>query len=139
MNIDEMRVRKYLNDIKKNSSELRSLIENDELVPNTLSMKAAKYMLVELAEAISGVLQHILAREKGIAVSGYVDTIIKARDAKIISEKLFERFKPFFDFRNSLIHRYWIIDDEILRKNILEGINDFDELTKEIEQYFNCT
>ena len=72
----------------------------------SIELKAAKYILIELAEAMSNTLQHILAKQKGIAVSGYIDTIVKGRKEGIISEGLFEKLKPFFDFRNSLVHRY---------------------------------
>ena len=37
--------------------------------------QAAKYILIELAEAMSNTIQHFLARDKGIGVSGYVDAI----------------------------------------------------------------
>jgi uncharacterized protein YutE (UPF0331/DUF86 family) len=46
-----------------------------------------------------------------------------------------QRLKPFFDFRNSLIHRYWIIDDQRLISNIQSGRNDFDRFLEEIETY----
>ena len=43
--------------------------------------------------------------------------------------------KPFFDFRNSLIHRYWSIDDDRLIENIKNGRDDFDRFVEEIETY----
>ena len=84
---------------------------------------------------MSNTIQHILAKEKGIAVSGYIDTVVKAHDNGIISDDLFQRLKPFFDFRNSLIHRYWIIDDQRLILNIHSGRDDFDQFLEEIEAY----
>lgn len=137
MNIDTTKIKSYLIEIQKNSTELRVLIDNNQLVPNSVPMKAAKYMLIEIAEAISNILQHILARQKGIAVSGYIDTIIKAKEHNIISDNLFKQLKPFFDFRNSLIHRYWIIDDSLLIDNIIHGIDDFDTFIREIERYLS--
>ena len=47
----------------------------------------------------------------------------------------FQRLKPFFDFRNSLIHRYWSIDDARLIENIKNGRDDFDRFVEEIETY----
>jgi uncharacterized protein YutE (UPF0331/DUF86 family) len=70
-----------------------------------MELKAAKYLLIELAEAMSNCLQHLLAKEKGIAVNGYVDTIAKGCKEGFLSEELFAKLKPLFDFRNSLIHR----------------------------------
>jgi uncharacterized protein YutE (UPF0331/DUF86 family) len=108
---DPIRIKRYLAEIRRNSLELNQLIDQNELSANSVPLKAAKYILIELAEAISNAIQHILAKDKGIAVSGYIDAILKGHENGILSEDLFQRLKPFFDFRNSLIHRYSTVDD----------------------------
>ena len=135
MKIDTTRINSYLSEIKKCSRELNQLIDQNDLSPNSISMKAAKYTLIELAEAMSNTVQHILAKGMGIAVSGYIDAISKSHDNGLISKTLFNKLKPFFDFRNSLIHRYWIIDDNQLKQNIIEGRDDFELFITEIETY----
>jgi uncharacterized protein YutE (UPF0331/DUF86 family) len=135
MKIDIVRVKKYLADIVRSANDLKKIIEQNSLAPGSIELKAAKYILIELAEAMSNTLQHVLARQKGIAVSGYIDTIVKGNKEGIISEELFQKLKPFFDFRNSLVHRYWIIDDEKLVTNIQTGQNDFDQFAEELENY----
>ena len=131
--IDIIRMKRLLTEIRRSSSELKQLVEDNTLYPGSVPLKAAKYLLIELAEAMSNTLQHILAKEKGIAVSGYIDTIVKAQEHGVISKELFEKLKPFFDFRNSLVHRYWEVDDTHLIRNILEGQRDFDRFVEEIE------
>jgi len=133
MKIDPIRVKQYLAEIRNNSLELNLLIEQNELKPDSVSLKAAKYLLIELAEAMTNTIQHILAKDKGIAVSGYIDTILKGHDNGLISDNLFQKLKPFFDFRNSLIHRYWTIDDNRLIDNIFKGKSDFEQFIVEIE------
>jgi uncharacterized protein YutE (UPF0331/DUF86 family) len=135
MKIDPVRIKSYLSEIRRNSTGLQELIDNNELAPDSVPLKAAKYILIELAEAMSNVIQHILAKGKGIAVSGYIDAVVKAHDNGIISQDLFQRLKPFFDFRNSLIHRYWIVDDQRLITNIQNGRDDFDRFIEEIEAH----
>ena len=135
MKIDRIRLARYLSEIIKSSNELKELIEKNSLEPESIELKAAKYLLIELAESISNVLQHILAKGKGTPVSGYIDTIVKGNKAGIISKDLFDRLKPFMDFRNSLVHRYWIIDDSKLIQNILDGHGDFIQFADEIERY----
>lgn len=137
MKIDPTRIKSYLAEIRRNSSELCELVDQNELAPNSLPLKAAKYILIELAEAMSNTIQHVLAKEKGVAVSGYIDTIVKGREHGILSEELFQRLKPFFDFRNSLIHRYWTIDENLLIENIKKGKDDFDRFIEEVETYLN--
>jgi uncharacterized protein YutE (UPF0331/DUF86 family) len=133
MKLDFVRIKSYLFEITRSSVELRTLVDQNDLKPDSIPLKAAKYLLIELAEAMSNVLQHLLAREKGIAVSGYIDGIAKAKEYGLISEGLFERLKPFFDFRNSLVHRYWVIDDSRLIENILSGRTDFEQFVDEVE------
>jgi len=135
MKLNRERINQYLIEITKSGSDLKKLIVENRLLPESVELKAAKYILIELAEAISNTLQHILAKEKGIPVSGYIDTIVKGYETGIISKELFNQLKPFMDFRNSLIHRYWKIDDDLLIKNILEGHKDFFEFINEIEKY----
>ena len=135
MKIDQSRIRKYLLEISLNSEELKQLIEKNQIKPGSIELKAVKYTLIELAEAISNVLQHLLAKIKGIPVYGYIDTITKSEKQGIISKTLFQKLKPFFDFRNSLIHRYWIMKDDLIIKNVKDGKNDFDLFVNEIETY----
>jgi len=135
---DKIRVKRYFTEIRKNGLDLNQLIDSKELLPGSIPLKAAKYILIELAEAMSNTIQHILARDKGIAVSGYIDTILKAYENGLVSENLFQRLKPFFDFRNSLIHRYWTISDARLVENIFQGRKDFDLFIEEIEAYTNA-
>ncbi len=135
MKTDPIRIKSYFAEIRKNSSELNQLIDQNELRAESLPLKAAKYLLIELAEAMSNTIQHILAKEKGVAVSGYIDSVVKAHQHGLISADMFQRLKPFFDFRNSLIHRYWSIDDDRLIENIKNGRDDFDRFVEEIESY----
>ena len=135
MKVDSVRLKKYLADIVRSANELKKIIEQNSLEPGTIELKAAKYILIELAEAMSNTLQHVLAKQKGIAVSGYIDTIVKGRKEGIISEGLFQKLKPFLDFRHSLVHRYWIIDEEKLIANIEAGRDDFDQFAEELENY----
>ena len=135
MKVDQVRIKGYISEIRRNSLSLRQLIDDNQLVPDSIPLRAAKYILIELAEAMSNTIQHILAKKMGVPVSGYIDTIVKAHENGIISKDLFNRLKPFFDFRNSLIHRYWIVDDQQLIANIKSGRDDFDQFNEEIEAY----
>lgn len=137
MKIDEIRIQMYLSEIRRNGLALRDLLERNELVPDSVALKAAKYILIELAEAMSNTIQHLLAKDKGVAVSGYVDAVVKAFENGLVDKDLFDRLKPFFDFRNSLVHRYWRIDDRRLIDNIRDGKDDFDLFISQVESYLD--
>jgi uncharacterized protein YutE (UPF0331/DUF86 family) len=100
-----------------------------------MAYKGLKYSLVEIAEAIANTLTHILAKDRGVMVSGYIDTVIKPKENRIISENLYNKIKPFMDFRNSLIHRYWVISDDKLLELTRKNYKDFENFIREIENY----
>ncbi|MEW6327330.1 MAG: HepT-like ribonuclease domain-containing protein [Thermodesulfobacteriota bacterium] len=138
MQVDERRIKKYLYDILSNIRDIESLLKehgDDEILGYKHFLKSLKYSLVEISEAISLVLQHILAKHYGLPVKGYIDTIEKASDAGIISPELSASLRPFFDFRNSLVHRYWIIDDRKLLANCRLGYKDFSAFIEAIEGF----
>jgi uncharacterized protein YutE (UPF0331/DUF86 family) len=109
MKIDIERIHRYLAEIKARHHEIEGLLlrnTDPEILKEPWVLKGLKYTLVEIAEAMANTLQHILAKDMGEPVTGYVETIIRAGQTKVISEPLPKKIKPFFDFRNSLIHRY---------------------------------
>ncbi len=89
-------------------------IEKSDFLADSKCPLALKYLLIESVEAITDVCQHLLARTKGVPCDGYVDCIVKTGREGIIMASLANKLRKLADLRNSLIHRYWIIDDEQL-------------------------
>lgn len=52
MNIDKARVNRFLMEIKRTGSDLNGLTRQNNLKPDSIELKAAKYMPVEMAGAI---------------------------------------------------------------------------------------
>lgn len=94
-----------------------------------------KYLLIEAVEAITDVCQHILAKTKGVVCDGYVDCILKAGNNEIISSELSNKLRRLADLRNSLIHRYWIINDEELYKVSKDNIGDLHDFVEQIDAF----
>lgn len=141
MKLDIKRIQNYLLDIKSRAIEIEGLFHEytaEELLAQPWLIKGLKYLLIELAEIMANALTHILTRDKGEAVTGYVETIVRAGEAGIISKSLSSKLKPFFDFRNSLIHRYWIISDDKLIILVQKNYKDFLNFIDEIEKYLRA-
>lgn len=139
MEIDIKRLNQYLYEIKENTDELKTILKEyskEEILSDKISIKAIKYILIEIAEAVALVLQHILAKGYGMPVKGYIDTIRKAHEKEIIDSGLYESLKPFFDFRNTLIHRYWEIKDEIIIQNLYNEYIKFYDFIDTIRSRF---
>jgi len=138
MKIDIEKIQQYLSEIKTRHREIEELLlknSDAEILKEPWVLKGLKYSLIEIAEAMANTLQHILAKDMGEPVVGYVETIIRAGEMNILPESLSQKIKPFFDFRNSLIHRYWFISDEKLLSLVRENRNDFISFIEAIEVY----
>ncbi|MBI5529666.1 MAG: DUF86 domain-containing protein [Deltaproteobacteria bacterium] len=138
MNIDKERLLTHLYDVKRNALDLEktfSARDDAAILADDVLLKAIKYVLIETAEAVANALQHVLAKGLGTPVSGYLDTLAHARSAGVISEELFLSLKPFFEFRNALIHRYWTMDDALIVRNARQGHGDFMAFIEAVEKF----
>jgi len=114
---------------------LEILLSNDEqLLKDSVRLNALKYSMIVCAEVIGNTLQHILAKQYKTAIDGYQSLIAKSREKGILKETLFQRLKPFFDFRNMLVHRYWRIDNQVFISNLRQGIHDILEFKDVIQK-----
>jgi uncharacterized protein YutE (UPF0331/DUF86 family) len=138
MKIDTEKIQTYLLEIKARHYEIEELLSTKsdiEILKEPWVLKGVKYTLIEIAEAMANILQHILAKDMGQPVTGYVETLALARETKILPEALSKKMRPFFDFRNALIHRYWFISDEKLLALVRENKNDFLSFIDAVEKY----
>jgi uncharacterized protein YutE (UPF0331/DUF86 family) len=138
MKIDTEKIQQYLLEIKARHREIEELLlknSDAEILEELWVLKGLKYTLIEIAEAMANLLQHILAKDMGEPVVGYIETIIRAGETGILPKSLSKKLKPFFDFRNSLIHRYWFISDEKLLSLVRENKTDFISFIEAIENY----
>ncbi len=138
MKIDKERIQNYLQDIKYRTNEIEKLTaqySDNEIISQVWILRGLKYLLIEVAEIMANTLIHILAKSIGIGVSGYIETILKAGESKIISKNLIDKLKPIFDFRNSLVHRYWTVSDEALLSLVRKNHRLFLEFIDEVEKY----
>lgn len=135
--IDLNRLRKDREDILSVKEQIDWIVSfpKEEFIAERRNPLSLKYLLIEAVEAISDICQHVLAKTRGIACSGYVDCIIKAGSYGLISPGLSNKLKRLADLRNSLIHRYWIIRDEELYDITKENKEDLVDFVKEIENW----
>lgn len=135
MKIDKLRIKRFLAEIKNDTQEIESFLK--ESFEDKRTIKAIRYNLIEIVEAQANILQHILSKDRGLPSSGYLETVELAQKEKIITLSTYKSLKPFFEFRNTLVHRYWTIEDKILIKNVKENYQKFFNFIKEIEHYVN--
>ncbi len=136
--LDLERISKNLQDIFREVDEIEKVFlrkDIEKILENSLVLKAFKYSVIAINEAIANTLQHILAKHFSVSISGYAECLEKAFLYQIISEDLFKSLSPFVRFRNMLVHRYWIVNDEIFLRNLKEGLEDFRKFQLEIREW----
>jgi uncharacterized protein YutE (UPF0331/DUF86 family) len=133
MKVDKIRIEKFLLEIKQDIRELEDFLKRD--LKDKMTINAIRYNLVEMVEASCNILQHILAKDKGIASGGYLETIERAKENNIITTLIYKPVRIFFEFRNALIHRYWQIGDELLLKQTKTNYKVFYKFIEGIEKY----
>ena len=137
MSEPEDRVSKGLADILSSKNQIKEILSPgvEAFLNDPKSPLALKYLLIEAVEAISDVCQHLLAKSRGVACNGYVDCILKAGTNGIIQEGLSRKLRKLADLRNSLIHRYWIIDDRELFNLCLSNLEDLSDFASQVSVF----
>jgi uncharacterized protein YutE (UPF0331/DUF86 family) len=136
--IDIDRIEEYLNDITTEVFDVKSILNkpDEQVLQDRHLIKSLKYSTIVIAESIGSLFQHILAKKHSVAVRGYTEAFVKAKEYRIVSPELIERLLPFARFRNMLVHQYWRVKDQLFLKNIREGIQDFETFVKKINELY---
>jgi uncharacterized protein YutE (UPF0331/DUF86 family) len=137
--LDLKRIDSYLQQIVTEVADLENILAlpDGQIVSDRAKLKSLKYSVIVIAEAMTGALQHFLAKKRSVAVDGYADALMKSAQHKVVDEELLGRLRPFFVFRNMLVHQYWRVQDETFLDNLRAGLNDFREFARQIRQDLN--
>jgi uncharacterized protein YutE (UPF0331/DUF86 family) len=136
--IDSRRINYFLRDIEEELDYLEDIIQNglDDYLRSKDRTKGTRYSLIILTEAILNICQHILAKDRRVAVTGYKDTFRKAGEYSIINKSLSERLMSLASLRNEfLTHGYWKCDDRKLFNLVSENIGDIKAFIDNIKDY----
>jgi len=137
--LDPKRIDSYLQQIVTEVVDLEKflVLPDGQIVSDKAKLKSLKYSVIVIAEAMTGTLQHILAKKHSVAVDGYSDALMKSVQHNVVDEELLARLRPFFVFRNMLVHQYRKVQDETFLKNLRAGLSDFHEFARQIRRDLN--
>jgi uncharacterized protein YutE (UPF0331/DUF86 family) len=137
--LDPKRIDSYLQQIVTEVVDLEKflVLPDGQIVSDKAKLKSLKYSVIVIAEAMTGALQHILAKKHSVAVDGYSDALMKSVQHNVVDEELLARLRPFFVFRNMLVHQYRKVQDETFLKNLRAGLSDFREFARQIRRDLN--
>lgn len=134
--LDKDKIMQYEAEIKEAQTFLgeMTLEDVDKFVLNPMKIKAMRYTLITLVEAICNLCRHILAKKTHTVVEEYMETILKMKEKGFLSEEIADRLIPLTKLRHQLIHGYWKTDDRRLFTETRESLKTIDQFLSEIDQ-----
>lgn len=136
--IDKDRSEQYLTEIKESMSVLKALTSAgsaDDFMEDQMKIRAMKYTIVVMVEAMCNLFRHILAKRWQTVVEEYMDAVIKIREKGGLSRETSERLIPLTKLRHQLIHGYWKTDDRRLFEETKNNLDAIENLLSEIKLF----
>lgn len=90
---------------------------------------ATRYLIIQLVEAASSICLHILLNMYNEKPEGFPECFTRLAGKGLISKDLAAKLSSAARLRNLIVHRYWIIKDEIVYENVKGGLKDFEDFT----------
>ena len=111
--LDRDKIYQYQAEIKEAREVLARIVSEDvdQYLRDPFKIRAMKYTLIVLVEAISNLCRHILAKKAQTAVEEYMEAILKMKEAGLLSKSVADQLIPLTKLRHQLIHGYWKTDD----------------------------
>lgn len=136
--IDRERADHYLVEIKESLAVLKDITTGsgvEGFVEDTMKVRAMKYTIVVMVEAICNLFRHILAKRFHEVVEEYMEAVIKMREKGILSKEISEKLIPLTKLRHQLIHGYWKTDDRRLFEETRDNLDVIETLVTEMKVF----
>ncbi|MGQ9695163.1 MAG: type VII toxin-antitoxin system HepT family RNase toxin [Thermodesulfobacteriota bacterium] len=134
--IDKEKVKQYEAEIKEALNVLTQITSSDmeDFIRDDMKIRAMKYTIIVLAEAICNLNRHILAKKAWLVVEEYIEAILKMQEKGFLSQEIANSLIPLIKLRHQLIHGYWKTDDRRLFAETKNNLNTVNLFIKAIEK-----
>jgi len=106
-----------------------------EYLEEKKNIYSGRYLLQISIEICINIGNHIISTGKLGLPKEYAETFRILLKEKIIPDNLTNKLILMTKFRNRIVHLYWDIDDEFVKKIIKENLEDFYLFQKAIRSY----
>jgi len=118
--------------------DLKFCRELGKLNLNEFSYKeqqAAKYTLLEIAEACIDIANHIIASKGFRRAEEYSDLFQILLENNILPESLSSKLSSMAKMRNVLVHRYAEVDSKRLLESVKSDVGDAEQFMRHIAKF----
>lgn len=96
---------------------------------------AIRYLIIQLVEAASSICLHILINLFNEKPEGFPECFIRLAAKDLISKELATKLSSAARLRNLIVHRYWVIRDEIVYESVRLRLKDFEDFTYNVRNF----
>jgi uncharacterized protein YutE (UPF0331/DUF86 family) len=135
--VDKEKIEKLFSELDEyllSLNELKTLPLSD-YVKEKRNIYSGRYLLQISIETCINIGNHLISTEKLGLPKEYADTFRILAKSEIISNELVDKLILMTRFRNRIVHLYWDIDDEFIKKIIETNLEDFNLFQKAIKTY----
>lgn len=135
--VDKEKIEKLFSELDEyllSLNELKTLPLSD-YVKEKRNIYSGRYLLQISIETCINIGNHLISTEKLGLPKEYADTFRILAKSEIISIELVDKLILMTRFRNRIVHLYWDIDDEFIKKIIETNLEDFNLFQKAIKTY----
>ena len=135
--VDKEKIEKLFSELDEyllSLNELKTLPLSD-YVKEKRNIYSGRYLLQISIETCINIGNHLISTEKLGLPKEYADTFRILAKSEIISNELVDKLILMTRFRNRIVHLYWDIDDEFIKKIIETNLEDFYLFQKAIKTY----
>jgi len=112
-------------------------VDINDFTRDSIKIRAMKYTLIVLVEAICNLCRHILAKKAHVVVEEYMEAILKMQKRGFLSDEIVGKLVPLTKLRHQLIHGYWKTDDRRLFVETKNSLAAIDQFIEELGQFLS--
>jgi len=135
--VDKEKIEKLFSELDEYLLALNELktLSLSEYVKEKRNIYSGRYLLQISIETCINISNHLISTWKLGLPKEYADTFRILAKSEIISNELVEKLILMTRFRNRIVHLYWDIDDEFVKKIIETNLEDFYLFQEAIRDY----
>lgn len=132
--MDEKRILTKIDEMDSYLAEMEKIkpLNYEEYVRVVEKKRACERLLQITIETVMDVCNTIVSQLKLGLPSQEEDVFTKLKEKKILSAKMADTLNDMRGFRNILVHKYGVVNDEIVFEMLSERLEDFEKFKEEV-------
>lgn len=102
------------------------------LLDDLTLLAAVKYYFITVIEGCARIAHHVIASESWRVAESNADAVRTLGVQQVVPASTAEAVARAVGFRNVLVHEYTDVDDERVRDNLLQGLDDLERFVSHV-------